>query len=296
VVVYGAGKFGKYALRYIDDLDNYEVVAVIDKNKVGKPFLGHIIKHPDVLKTCDYDEVLITPIKEAVINDIETELLSVGVEPKRIRKMIDDDDFMYNAIKHGNIYEENDIRVNWLRSYSAYTSDLAGAVAECGVDKGDFAYYINKYYCEKSLYLFDTFEGFTGEDIEKEKLLGQDAFINGGFNRIGGFEYTSEQLVYDKMPFKDKVIICKGYFPDTAKGLNETFCFVNLDMDLYQPTLAALEFFYEKMCDGGVILCHDYFHPELPGIKMAIADFETNYGKKLHKLPIGDDCSIAIVK
>lgn len=55
---------------------------------------------------------------------------------------------------------------------------------------------------------------------------------------------TSEQLVLNKLPFKDKAIIRKGYFPESANGLENTkYFFVNVDFDLYNPILAGLRFF-----------------------------------------------------
>ena len=40
----------------------------------------------------------------------------------------------------------------------------------------------------------------------------------------------------------------------------------------------------------------DYFHPMLPGVKKAVEDFEKMKDVKLQKMPIGDGCSIAILK
>jgi hypothetical protein len=45
-----------------------------------------------------------------------------------------------------------------------------------------------------------------------------------------------------------------------------------------------------------VILLHDYSHPQLPGVKRAVADFEKELGHAVPKIPIGDFCSLAIVK
>lgn len=41
---------------------------------------------------------------------------------------------------------------------------------------------------------------------------------------------------------------------------------------------------------------HDYFSPNLPGVKQAVGDFEKQKGIKLYKTVIGDNCSIAILK
>ena len=43
----------------------------------------------------------------------------------------------------------------------------------------------------------------------------------------------------------------KGYFPESAHGIDEKFAFVSLDLDLYKPTLEGLRFFYPKMIKGG---------------------------------------------
>ena len=99
----------------------------------------------------------------------------------------------------------------------------------------------------------------------------------------------------NRMLHPEKCVLRKGYFPDTAVGLNDTFCFVNLDMDLYQPMLEGIRFFWENMCPGGIILLHDYFEPQLPGVRRAVADFEQEHGP-VCKAPIGDFMSLAIIK
>ena len=43
-----------------------------------------------------------------------------------------------------------------------------GAVAELGVYKVKFARYINQYFSDRKLYLFDTFKGFSDSDVKKE--------------------------------------------------------------------------------------------------------------------------------
>ena len=120
-----------------------------------------------------------------------------------------------------------------------------GAVAELGVFRGDFAKEINKVFCNNKLYLFDTFEGFAESDcdIELEKEYAQK-------KRTGYFANTTEQLVLDKMKYPEQCCICKGFFPESAKGVEDEFLFVNLDADLYAPTSAGLEYFYPRMVRG----------------------------------------------
>ena len=137
------------------------------------------------------------------------------------------------------------------------------------------------------LYLFDTFEGFDKRDISVERNNSYSEELAGHLN------ITGEQLVLSKLPHPDMCVILKGYFPETAEGIDEEFCFVNLDFDLYKPILAGLEFFVPRMVRGGVILIHDYFNPGYLGVKEAIKAFEDKCGS-LSLFPIGDGSSIAI--
>jgi O-methyltransferase len=55
------------------------------------------------------------------------------------------------------------------------------------------------------------------------------------------------------------VVLRPGYVPETLAGLeDERFAFVLLDLDLYDPTVASLEFFYPRLAPGGYLVMHDY--------------------------------------
>lgn len=164
---------------------------------------------------------------------------------------------------------------------------IEGSVAEGGVFQGEFAREINRVFPHKKLYLFDTFTGFDDKDVTVEQEHNYSEYSEGHLSA------TSEELVLSKLPYPEKAVIRKGYFPETATGINEKFCFVNLDFDLYKPTLAGLEFFYPKMSAGGIILVHDYFSEGYKGVKQAVSEFnKTEGGIKL--FPIGDGISIGI--
>lgn len=94
--------------------------------------------------------------------------------------------------------------------------------------------------------MFDTFEGFTEADADSEKRRGYTKN-----NQAGYFSDTSVKQVLDKMVYPDNCIIKKGFFPDTAEGIQEEFAFVNIDADLYEPILSGLEWFYPRMARGG---------------------------------------------
>jgi len=166
---------------------------------------------------------------------------------------------------------------------------ICGSVAEGGVFQGEFAREINRVFPDRTLYLFDTFSGFDERDLATEK---ENSYSKYGVNHLN---ITSVDLVMQKLPHPKKVIIKKGFFPETVKGVSDSFCFVNLDFDLHDPTLAALEFFYPLMEAGGVILVHDYFNSGYLGVKAAIEKFMIK-ANDLQLFPIGDGISIGIIK
>ena len=167
--------------------------------------------------------------------------------------------------------------------------EVSGAVAELGVYRGDFAKVINTVFPDRKLYLFDTFEGFPEEDMNYEtenNLL---------LNTVGKLSNTSVEYVMGRMPHPERCVIRKGYFPETAAGLeDERYAFVNIDVDLYKPILAGLEYFWPRMAENGYIFVHDYFSFSYAGTKKAIEEFSERF--HVGFTPIGDTLSVAFVK
>jgi O-methyltransferase len=166
------------------------------------------------------------------------------------------------------------------------TNKVKGNVAELGVYKGEFAKRLNQLFPDRKLYLFDTFEGFDEKDILTEK---QRSFSSGDQD----FSDTSIKLVLSKMKYQNNCIVKKGYFPASADGIEDTFCFVSLDADLYEPILSGLRFFYPKLENKGYIFVHDFNNDLYKGARKAIIEFcnENDIGY----LPIPDTCGTAII-
>ncbi|MGI0407034.1 TylF/MycF/NovP-related O-methyltransferase [Helicobacter himalayensis] len=232
------------------------------------------IKNPEILKTTSFDKILIASLSgyEAIPKQLQSDF-------KIPREKIDTSYCMLCI----------EARLAFLEYFSKITKNfnLGGAVAELGVFQGDFAKKINEFFPNRKLYLFDTFEGFDTRDLHNEAQSVQ---------ALGShLTNTSIDLVFNKMPIPEMVTIKQGWFPESAKGIeSEIFCFVNIDTDLYDSILSGLEFFYPKMCKGGVILIHDYFSLGYIGVKKAVDTFANKYN--LYILPIGDSISVAIMK
>ncbi len=78
--------------------------------------------------------------------------------------------------------------------------------------------------------------------------------------------------------------------------MEDSFCFVHLDMDLYRPTLAGLRFFYPRLVAGGVMAVHDFFSSSFPNVKKAVCKFADSVPGGVRMFPLGDAISIGIIK
>ena len=168
-----------------------------------------------------------------------------------------------------------------------------GDVAEAGVDYGDCSWIINGAFSDRTMYLYDTFRGFDKRDVEKEtehNYTSEAFYQSANYFLREQFKTAEDQIAYVKsrLPHPENAFFRAGYFPETAEGEKENrFAFVSLDMDLYQPILNGILFFWPRLNDGGYIMIHDYNHREFKGIKDAIAEAEKSLGK-LPKMPLPD--------
>lgn len=279
IVIFGAGNLGSVLAAELSV--DHEIVGFLDNNKSlwGKEVGGFkVLGGTSTIHEIEYDEIVVASTMR--YDDIRNDLLREGITEDR-----------FNHEIQNRLLVEVQARVNFLRDFAKLRSgyDKNVAVAEGGVFQGMFSREINQYFPDRKLYLFDTFEGFDKKDVDVE--------ANCGYSEVKEHYYsdTSEEMVLKKLPHKEMAIIRKGYFPDTAIGLeNERFLFVNLDFDLYSPILAGLRFFFPRMIHGGVILVHDFFTEFYHGVGKAIEDFEIEQGIELVKAPIGDGISVAI--
>jgi O-methyltransferase len=145
---------------------------------------------------------------------------------------------------------------------------IEGDLAELGVFRGTTARLVHHYLPERKFYLFDTFAGFDARDIRVEGAK------TGRKTRTTEFSDTSVEMARGNIaPQNDNVQFFPGYFPQSAPDFLSRckFAMVHLDADLYEPILAGLDYFYEKVVPGGFILVHD-FNSWL-GARKAVQDF-----------------------
>jgi hypothetical protein len=176
---------------------------------------------------------------------IATKLVS-RVNPKLIvseygRTWLDDEAFFdYYRQLVGDTYTSAD-RKFFLRSILSVVDGLPGDTAECGVYRGASSWLICEHFrnTDKTHHLFDSFQG-----------LSAPVTADGGYWHEGDME-AGEALVLNTLsPYK--VASHKGWIPDRfVEVRDKSFCFVHIDVDLYQPTSDSLHFSILAWCLGG---------------------------------------------
>ena len=192
-----------------------------------------------------------------------------------------------NIMEEVNVIENDFVREQTLAliAKEIERKKLKGNVAELGVFRGDFSKKINYLFPDKMLYLFDTFEGFSNNDVINDTELKGE--------KINVFKETSEALILTQMPYKSKCILKKGYFPDTYDLTDERFCFVSIDADLYDPIKAGLKIFYQHLEKGGYIMVHDYNNFVYGGAMKAVREYCDKQG--ISYVPLSDVAGSVVI-
>jgi O-methyltransferase len=174
-------------------------------------------------------------------------------------------------------------RIHVLCWAAEHASKLAGDFVDCGVNTGfcprAVISYVNFGNLPKTYYLLDTFSGMderysTAYELERNTKLGYD-------KKTGLYE----QVLKTFAPFKN-VQIVKGPIPDTLTEVKtEKIAYLSIDMNCVKPEVDALNYFWDKMVSGGLIILDDYGYPGCIDQKQAHDAFAKSKGVQILSLP-----------
>lgn len=159
----------------------------------------------------------------------------------------------------GDIFGRTMDRVYFVDQLAKYVAPLDGDTVECGAYDGLSSLMI----CRQTQpgrvhHVFDSFEGLSDPDP-----------VDGDYWHRGDLSASEDTLRENLQGYE--VAIHPGWIPDRFEDVaNEDFCLVHIDVDLYQPTLDSLAFFYERTVPGGVIVLDDYGFANCPGATKAV--------------------------
>lgn len=161
-----------------------------------------------------------------------------------------------------------------------------GAIVECGVGAGNGLAVLlsltspDTKYQNQKIWAFDSFEGFPDAG-EKDRQIGAIKPIYKKYD----LTYVRNYLL--KFGFEDreidsKICFCKGWIPESFSQYDGgPVSFLSLDVDLYQPYIQSLEFWYDLVLPLGIIAFDEYKDAKdlkkWPGASIAIDEF---FGEK----------------
>jgi O-methyltransferase len=178
------------------------------------------------------------------------------------------------------------------------THHLDGAVVECGCWKGLSSFLMCNYlkkdninYVGDDYYIIDSFEGLskpTSQDIISRDLIDKKGSRKGAAFKQSGAYSANIDAVRNILSEYPSINYHKGWIPNCLSELYvEKVKFVHIDLDLYEPIIGALEYFYPKLATGGVIVCDDYGSLYWPGAQKAVEEFALNNSLQFVALSTG---------
>lgn len=160
----------------------------------------------------------------------------------------------------------------------APTLTLEGDVAECGCYRGLSSYLIlNRLrmhepgFAGRGYHIFDSFQGLSAPGPQDAVSSDHPNAEGLRYMRTPGAFAASIETVKDALSAFREVEFHPGWIPSPFARLPEKrYRFVHLDVDLHEPTRAALEYFHPRLAPNGVLVCDDY---GWPGARLAIEEF-----------------------
>lgn len=175
---------------------------------------------------------------------------------------------------------------NLLQAFQT-TFDLEGDTAEAGCLFGLATFMMcgyekarNSSFNGAGHHLFDSFIGLSfpdQQDLQQSEpnewlrtMLGRRKTTTGKWPEGQSFLKRTQKVLADYPGLTYNV----GWIPEVFHGVPERrYRFVHIDVDLYMPTKASLEFFHPQMVPGGLIVVDDYGFTAWPGTKQAVDEF-----------------------
>jgi hypothetical protein len=199
------------------------------------------------------------------------------------------------------IYSRRTFIKRFLAHYELFRQvvDLPGDIVELGVYRGttlmtwaNFLEIRNMGDRQKQIFGFDNFKGFTEIDEKDGATSSNVEKEQGGFDS-SVFEPILEDAIsiYDKdrfIPYKPRVKLVKGDILETVPqfvkdnpGLRISL--LHFDCDMYKPTKVGLEYLWDLVVPGGVVLFDEYGIRPWEGESNAVDEFLEGKGLRIQR-------------
>ena len=169
--------------------------------------------------------------------------------------------------------------------------NLHGDFVECGVNAGFMSSSIMRHLdwnsLDKAFYLLDTFSGIDERYVSEAERADGILEKNRKF-LAAGFYVTDPAVVRDNFKEWERVHIIAGSIPDTLPLVKaERIAFLHIDLNCAPPEVAALEYFWDRLATGAMILLDDYAYWGYRRQKLAMDKFAARASVAIASLPTG---------
>jgi hypothetical protein len=210
-----------------------------------------------------------------------------GLLSRHNRDFLDDPDFV-RAYARG-MEASGDLGWRWrvhIGLWAAATAvRLPGDFVECGVNRGFLSTAIMEYLdwdrVGKQFWLLDTFEGIDLSQLEGDEL-------EAARERNARMDLADADSVRAWFSQWQNVNVIEGAVPGTLPLVHATeIAYLHLDMNSSAPEVAALEYFWERLGPGALVLFDDYGYRGYEAQKRALDAFARPRDVPIATLPTG---------
>jgi len=218
-----------------------------------------------------------------------------GFATRRFSPFLAGGDVEFNAAYDRTIrrwYPDHYVDIRWrawlltqfARQFAGFPHEAPANFAEFGTYRAGCAELILstvRFAAEQRFFLFDTFEGIPQND----QLTSGER--NSAF--VGRYRHTSVQYVERVLePWEPRIEICAGDVFDTLEHIDTgPLAWVHLDLNASAPTVRALDYAYQHIVSGGLILLDDYGDQMFAEQRRAVDKFLAETPEKAIPLPTG---------
>lgn len=215
------------------------------------------------------------------------------------RPLVSDDEWrsLYKSTQAATHGDATDNIFRQCRFYSTfqmarYAARLPrGDVVECGCWHGHSTLAIARLLAaenfRETFHVFDSFEGglsdFGAKDESSFRLSDEEKRA-----QIEQFRSDFDFVRSVTAPF-GFVELHRGWIPQTFAAFEpRPIRFLHVDVDMYEPTKASLEFFWDSLIEGGCVVIDDYNHAVFEGATRAVDEFLCGRTPRLfYRVPFG---------
>ncbi|WP_121061634.1 TylF/MycF/NovP-related O-methyltransferase [Chachezhania antarctica] len=251
------------------------------------PQYGHFLKRLNEIAAQDTGERIGRPALDELLRIVsKAQSIEDGIVTQANIDWQSDDRFeaAYQKARHLSAWGRD---VRWrmltLMRMAKHAARLKGDFVECGVDKGGssqavIAYLGDDAFADRRFFLFDTYRG-----LEPDQLTEEERTVS-----LIKDERYPDVLSHVKNITKDQPFtrVVPGIVPETLEQFDgEKVAFLHIDMNVAEPEVEALRYFWPKLVPGAPVIFDDYGFEQHGPQRRALNALAEELGVEIMPLP-----------